>query len=212
MDWLVSFFDAQKKYICSGVRLDRDWILTSSDCWKRPGVGTVAHVRIGSSHADEDSNTVATRSWLTDIRDVKYYPGSMNIALLKTSRIKESNQTRVFPCLLSRSGVWTVIRERHYGAFPCRATYVDSDSKIKMRVFPFRLRRTSTCARDVLCLQDRGDHLPDDRYDTQGAPLFVKVGISKWALAGLNMNPPKDHAYSVSPVEPAIKWIDSVLD
>lgn len=185
--------------------MERDWILTPSYCWKAFKEGDNANVQFGPS----DANSSATQ---VEIRAIKHYTGSLDLALVKTSRVREDDQTRFFPCLLSKDGVRSALKAKLHGVLLARADYIKSESKVKVRGFPFRLRRLQRCPRDSLCIQDQQSIIPKSRYDLLDSAFFVKVGRSKWALAGFtSQEPDSDNTYTISLVHHALRWLDRTL-
>lgn len=185
--------------------MDRDWILTSSHCWKPFDEGDSARVQFGPSDVDTISSVV-------EIRAIKHYSGPLDLALVKTSRVREDDQTRFFPCLLSKDGVRTALKERLHGVLLSKAAYIQSDSKVKVRGFPFRLRRLENCPRDALCIKDEQELIPKSRYDLTDSAFFVKVGRSKWALAAVtNQEPDDENMYNLALLHPVIRWVDKTL-
>ena len=187
--------------------MDREWVLTSSTCWKHSTDGNTVHVLYGPTEAGSAQPSPV------EVRAIKYFPGPLDLALVKTSRVRREDRTRFFPCLLSKDGARVAVRGRLHGVLLGRATYLKSYAKIKVKGFTFRLKKVESCSKDALCIPDEQERLPRDKYETEGAAFFVKVGRSKWALAGFtgefSTNDGQQH--TVSLLHPAMRWLDRTL-
>ena len=138
-----------------------------------------------------------------------HFAGSLDLALVRVTATRGDDviRQRVFPCLLSEAGYVTAMHGRRHGVMVSRAAHGGAG----MAAVVLSVRPQHVCGANELCVDstpvDGGGHV------TAGAPLFVKIGRSRWALAGVNAAPSKaSHTIALQPVFTAISWIEKTVE
>ena len=185
--------------------MSRDWVLTSSSCWKHY---TDAALLLSVGDPTADTNT--PREVIVD--RVVHYPGSLDVAMVKIFAAPEAVTERNFPCVLSEKGTQQALRKRTHGILQTLRINPRRRERISLRSYPFQVVDSPT--RGARNVRVRGTHgrMPRDPVGMRDAPFFVKVGISRWAFVGFNeRSPPSGTDTLVGTSYPAIRWIDRLL-
>ena len=194
-------YGTNNQVFCKGVLISRGWIMTSSQCWKR---GSGSNLTLVQGENQERRVSVV-------VNRIYHYPGSLDLALvsLLTERDTVFPQQRVFPCLLSETG-WSHSQSVSRNGI-LETTRHNKKSGVKVRGVPVKLITSPQCAGGGVC------YVGNPRYkktlsNVTNAPLFVKVGRTKWALAGLSGTPRGANQGPIRPLYPAAAWIEHTMD
>ena len=208
-DWLATFLDSSRNFLCAGVRLSRDWILSPSHCWKNKTRNDDALVALGPAAGYDDIMGVTIRKLIN-------YPGHSQLSLIKTDlSVKERDPQRHFPCILSPDGVRKAAEGGTHGVLLSRERNHQSYRKIKLRGFPVKIEPEKACRYSGMCVRGNKERLGSNTWTTNSAPLFVKVGRTRWGLAGLSL-PGQDKDTEalnseyrrILPMNHVLDWID----
>ena len=117
-----------------------------------------------------------------ELGDISHYSGPLDYSIVQLRRPQEQLTSRVFPCLLNHHGYQQAVQRRSQVAVVARSR-AQTSKRTKLAVLKAQVV-TQPCVDDMLCLK-----LTDQRYNVtvherRDVPVFVKVGASRWALAG----------------------------
>ena len=195
---------------CGGVLLSSDWILTPSECWKEYH-GQRLLYQLGSfDKSIEDTQSV-------QVENIVFYPGPLDITLIKVKDLNESliNQ-HVFPCILSKKGALYAQENGKSGILEAKIPSKSiKATKVRFRGLPLRtVRDTDLSCSDIkskICAKVGSKKDIDvSKFLTRNAPFFIKVGRTRWSLAGLGVSANED-AIHFEPLSQAIHWMDDLL-
>ncbi len=160
-----------------------------------------------------DRNTGETKSVL--VENVQFYPGPMDIALVRIIDLNDTlSSKRVFPCILNSEGSSQTMRQKLTGILEAKISAKSPKStRVKFRGIPLRMEETSLCTERHINLCGTFPAKRDLNVtvlDIKSAPLFVKVGRTRWSLAGLGVTA-NDNAVRFEPVFQALDWMDDVI-
>ncbi len=148
-----------------------------------------------------------------EFESVVHYPGALDIALVKVFNQNEMENIRVFPCLLSNEGWQHVISRKMNGILDLATSNSKNKFKIKIRGVPVKVFTDSTCPEKSVCYRGKHGKLsPKKLHRISDSVFFVKVGRTKWSLAGISGNLFADGEGMVSPMHPAIRWINDTIE
>ena len=196
---------------CSGVMLSSDWLLTPSGCWKEYH-GEKLSYELGSF----DRSTEDTKS--LQIQNIVFYPGPLDIALIK---VKDGNDSlinqHVFPCILSENGATYAKQNKMSGILEAKIPLKSATStKVRFRGLPLRIVQNidPSCPiaeTDMCAKTPDGKDTDISRLVTKNAPFFVKVGRTRWSLAGLGIVSANKDAVGFDLLSKAISWMDDLV-
>ena len=208
IDWLVILYTNETT--CSGVLLSSDWLLSASECWKEYQRKRLMYHLASFGKGTEDKKFI-------HIENIVFYPGLLDIVMVK---MKDFNETLVkqyvFPCILSEEGSHYAVENRVSGIIEIRIPSKSSKStNVRYRGLPLRVvkDKDSTCSdvRTQMCAKvPSRKNLDIPKLVTRNAPFFVKVGKTRWSLAGLSVSANQD-AVNFEPLSKAIRWIDGLM-
>jgi len=201
----VIFIDSNNATVCQGVVLSPDWVLTSSQCWKRGAPRGTLNLLHG-----EDYQRIPIH-----VSRIVHYPGSLDLSLVslsyELSPIDDGTpleDQRIYPCILDEDG-WTHVQTQTNNAVITSLTYKAKSHKLKSHAIPAVIAPPSDCPDKGLCLEQSQVKLEKIKETAQSLPVFVKVGRTKWALAGI-IEHPASHR-SIKKIHPAEMWITNTI-
>ena len=122
------------------------------------------------------------------VGSITHYSGPLDYAIVRIQRPSQPLTSRVFPCLLNTVGYQQAVQRRAQAVLVARSRSnqrLRAHQRNTLSLLPARIV-TKPCVDDMLCLQLHNAHAQYNRtvYDSSELPVFVKVGTSRWALAG----------------------------
>ena len=201
-EWIATFYDANHRTVCTGTLIAKNTVLTHSQCWKNELDLSLINATLGEGIGTERDDITLDK--------VLYYPGGLDIALVKLRA--DEDRVRVFPCLISENGISESKTEGAVGLVPARVAWDKPRARVKLNAFPFKSLPKKSCSNNDMCIRGFIREIKTGSYFADGHPFFLKVGRSKWALAGITMDKESTNSTRiVHPIFPAVNWINTLV-